>query len=418
MFVISSKTIAVIGGGPSGMMAAISASGPQNKVILFDKMEEPGKKLLVTGKGKCNLTHQIGRLDEIFEGYPKGAQFLHSSFNKFPPFALIKFFEARGVKCRPDRGKRVFPVSEKASDVRGALLEEMRKKGVELRMNTPVVEVICKNGSVDAIKTLQKEIVPCDRVIVCSGGMTYPWTGSTGDGYIFAKKTGHSVITPRPSLVPLEIAETHVSFALEGLSLKNVKAIVKADGKVVDQRFGEMLFTSYGVSGPIILYLSRKAVNCLAEKSKVLLLIDFKPAIAREKLMLRIDADIEKNRKKTVKNMLDEYMPQKLVPVFMQESGIQPSKQCAQLTSKDKNRIADGLKGFTLTITRPRGMSEAEVTQGGVDTKNLDPRTMESKIVSGLYFAGEVIDVDGYIGGYNLQAAFSTGFAAGKSAGQ
>lgn len=398
------------------MMAAIAASSPQTKVILFDKMEETGKKLLVTGKGKCNLTHQINKIDEIFEGYPSGAQFLHSAFNKFPPSELIKFFESRGVRCKADRGRRMFPVSEKASDVRDALVDEMKKKNVVIRNNTPIVEIMCRDGAVTAVRTAQKEIIPCDRCILCAGGMTYPWTGSTGDGYIFAKKTGHSVVQPRPSLVPLEIAETHISFALEGLSLKNVKASVKADGRIVEQRFGEMLFTSYGVSGPIILYLSRKAVNCLAEKSKVSVSIDFKPAIPKDKLLSRIDQDIEKNRKKAVKNMLEEYLPQKLVPVFIQESGLQGSRQCSQLTSKDKNRMAEILKNFTLTVTRPRGMSEAEVTQGGVDTKDVDPRTMESKAVKGMFFAGEVLDIDGYIGGFNLQAAFSTGFVAGRNA--
>ncbi|MCQ2736122.1 MAG: aminoacetone oxidase family FAD-binding enzyme [bacterium] len=327
MFFISEKTIAVVGGGPAGMMAAIAASSPQTKVILFDKMEETGKKLLVTGKGKCNLTHQINKIDEIFEGYPSGAQFLHSAFNKFPPSELIKFFESRGVRCKADRGRRMFPVSEKASDVRDALVDEMKKKNVVIRNNTPIVEIMCRDGAVTAVRTAQKEIIPCDRCILCAGGMTYPWTGSTGDGYIFAKKTGHSVVQPRPSLVPLEIAETHISFALEGLSLKNVKASVKADGRIVEQRFGEMLFTSYGVSGPIILYLSRKAVNCLAEKSKVSVSIDFKPAIPKDKLLSRIDLDIEKNRKKAVKNRLEEYLPQKLVPVFIQESGLQGLRQ-------------------------------------------------------------------------------------------
>lgn len=411
--------IVIIGGGPAGMMAGITASSnSNNKVIIFDKMPEFGTKLLITGKGKCNLTHQVGRVEELFEGYPKGSQFLHSSFNKFGPSELLKFFEQKGVPCKPDRGKRMFPVSEKARDIRDTLVKELTKKNVTFKLNTPIIEIITENGSVSAVRTAQKEVVPCSKVIVATGGMSYPWTGSTGDGYIFARKTGHSVIQPRPSLVPLEVAESHISFALEGLSLKNVKATLKADGKVIDQKFGEMVFTSYGLSGPIILYLSRRAVVCLSEKSKTTISIDFKPAVAKEKLLARFEADIEKNRKKLVKNMLDEYMPQKLISVFIQESGLQASKQCIQLTSKDKNRMVEILKNFTLTITKPRGMSEAEVTQGGVDTKDLDPRTMESKIVKGLYFVGEVIDVDGYIGGFNLQAAFSTGYSAGKSACQ
>ncbi len=418
VFKISNKVVAVIGGGPAGMMAAIAASSSSNKVILFDKMEKLGTKLLITGKGRCNLTHQIGRLEEIFEGYPKGAQFLHSSFNKFPPAELIKFFESRGVKCKPDRGRRIFPASEKSSDICGVLLDELKRGGVSVRLNTPIIEIMAKSGSIASVRTAQKEIIDCSKVIVATGGMTYPWTGSTGDGYIFAKKTGHGIVTPRPSLVPLEVAETHISFALEGLSLKNVKAFLKADGKVIDQRFGEMVFTSYGLSGPVILYLSRKTVNCLAENLKTYIVIDLKPALAKEKIASKLDADLEKNRKKLLKNLLDDYLPQKMTPVFMQEMGLTSAKQCAQLTSKEKNKIAEGLKGFTLTVLRPRGMSEAEVTQGGVDLKDIDPRTMESKIIKGLYFAGETLDIDGYIGGFNLQAAFSTGFSAGKSAGK
>ncbi len=415
--IISTKNVTIIGGGPAGFMAAITASENKNlRITLFDKMEETGSKLLITGKGKCNLTHQISRLDELMEGYGSGSQFLNSAFHKFTPRDLIAFFESRGVPCKPDRGKRIFPVSENAKDVRDALLKEAEKLGVTIKVNSPVIEISAENGKVKSLRTSQKEVFPSDQIVIATGGMTYPWTGSTGDGMMFARKLGHTIIPPRPSLVSLEVMESHISFALEGLALKNVKTSLKYDNKIVEQKFGEMVFTSYGVSGPIILYLSRKAVNLLAEKKGDLyLLIDFKPALAKEKISAKLDVDIEKNKKKLFKNLAEEYMPQKLAPIILQESGISCGKQCAQISTKEKNRFCDLLKNFTLKITKPRGMSEAEVTQGGVDLKEIDPKTMESKIIAGLYFAGEVMNVDGYIGGFNLQAAFSTGVCAGKA---
>ncbi len=246
--------------------------------------------------------------------------------------------------------------------------------------------------------------------------MTYPWTGSTGDGYTLAKKMGHAIVKPRPSLVPLEIAESSISHALEGLSLRNVKATLKLNNKVLDQKFGEMVFTSFGLSGPIILHLSRIATLSLIEKKAIVTLsLDLKPAISGDKLRHRLEEDFDKNRKKYFKNSVEELMPQRLISLFIQESGIPPTKQCAQLSNKEKDKLIELLKNFTFRIVRSRGMSEAEVTQGGIELKEVEPKTMESKLMPGLYFAGEVLDVDGFIGGYNLQAAFSTGYIAGLS---
>ena len=416
MRTISQQTVIVIGAGPAGMMAAIQAAeNKKNKVIILDKMDEAGLKLLITGKNKCNLTHSVNKTEELMEGYPSGSQFLNSSFSRFASKELLAFFETRGVPCKEERGKRMFPVSEKASDVRNALLKELSKKNVTIKLNSPVMEIITENNKVKAIRTGQKEIINADKIILAAGGMTYPWTGSTGDGYMFARKLGHNIIPPRPSLVSLEILQTQISFALEGLALKNVKAILKHDNKVISEKLGEMVFTSYGISGPIILYLSRKAVNILAEKKgEVTMSLDLKPALSKDKLAAKFNADLDKNKKRIIKNMLEEYLPQKMITVLLSEANVPADKQCCQISSKDKSKIIDLIKSFNLTITKPRGMSEAEVTQGGIDLKEVEPKTMESKIISGLYFAGEILDIDGFIGGYNLQAAFSTGFTAGK----
>ena len=402
------------------MMAAIQAGeNKNNKVILIDKMDEVGLKLMITGKGKCNLTHSVNKTDELMEGYPSGSHFLNSAFSKFSSKDLLTFFEKKGVPCKEDRGKRMFPVSEKASDVKEALLKELTKRGVILKLNSPVIEIITENNEVKAARTTQKEVINANKIVMATGGMTYPWTGSTGDGYMFARKLGHNITMPRPSLVSLEILQTHISFALEGLALKNVKATLKHDNKVIEQKFGEMVFTSYGISGPIILYLSRKAVNILADKKgDTVMSLDLKPALSREQLSSKLNTDVEKNKKRIIKNLMEDYLPQKMINVLLSEAGISPDKQSAQLTSKDKSKIIDMIKNFNLTLTKPRGMSEAEVTQGGIDLKEVDPKTMESKKIKGLYFVGEVLDIDGYIGGYNLQAAFSTGWAAGRHIAQ
>lgn len=411
---ISGKTIAVIGGGPAGMMAALSAAQNNNKVILFDKMEEIGKKLCITGKGRCNLTHHVESPKELIDFYPGGGRFLHSAFSRFSSADLISFFKNKGLNCKVERGKRVFPISDNARDVLDVLLAELRKSGVEIRLKTPIIEVLTENSKISGVKTILGENLKSDKIVISTGGMTYPWTGSTGDGYQIAKKLGHTIVTPRPSLVPLEVEENKITRALEGLSLKNVKAILKQNNKVIDSRFGDMIFTSFGLSGPIMLYLSRTAVLLLAEKKgQISISIDLKPALSKDKLKLRLESDFQQFRKKIFKNSLEELLPQKMIPVFVELSRIHAGKQCAQINNAEKERFLELLKNFTFKLTKARNMSEAEVTQGGVELKEVDPRTMESRIISGLYFAGEVLDIDGYIGGYNLQAAFSTGFLAG-----
>jgi len=417
VFAILSNSVVVVGGGPAGMMAALTAAQKQCHVFLLDKMEALGKKLCITGKGRCNLTHQVDSPKELIESFPGGGHFLHSALTRFSPSDLINFFKSKGLECKVERGKRVFPVSDNAEDIVNILMAEMKKHHVDVKIKTPVIEVLASKGHVMGIKTILGDCIRADRVIVCTGGMTYPWTGSTGDGYSIAKRLGHVIITPRPSLVPLDVAETSIAHSLEGLSLRNVKATLKLNNKVIDHKFGEMVFTSSGLSGPIILYLSRQAVILLSEKKgDVKISLDLKPALSPEKLKARLESEFDKFRKKYFKNSLEDLLPQKMIPVFISESSISPTKQCAQITGKEKEKIIDLFKNFTFKITRPRGMTEAEVTQGGVELKEIDPKTMESRVISGLHFAGEVLDIDGYIGGYNLQAAFSTGYIAGLSA--
>jgi predicted Rossmann fold flavoprotein len=416
---IAGHKVIVVGGGPAGMMAALSAARKNAQVTLYDKMEELGKKLCITGKGRCNLTHQVESPKELIEYYPGGGNFLYSAFSQFSPHDLMEFFGKKGLSCKVERGKRVFPSTDRAEDVLGVLLSEMKKAGVEVMPDTPVIEVIQDKGRISGVKIISGERISSDKVIISTGGMTYPWTGSTGDGYNFAKKLGHAIIPPRPSLVPLEVGETAVCHNLEGLSLRNVKATLKYDNKVIDHKFGEMVFTSYGLSGPIILFLSRKVALLLAnKKGTVTMQLDLKPALSADKLRSRLENDFEKFRKKFYKNSLEDLLPSKMIPVFTSLSGISPTKQCAQINQKEKDRIIDLLKSLTFTITKTRGMTEAEVTQGGIELKEVDPKTMESKVIPGLYFAGEILDVDGYIGGYNLQAAFSTGYVAGICSSQ
>jgi predicted Rossmann fold flavoprotein len=401
------------------MMAAISAARKNAQVTLYDKMEEVGKKLCITGKGRCNLTHQVESPKELIEFYPGGGNFLYSALSQFTPQNLIEFFSKKGLNCKIERGKRVFPATDKAEDVLGVLVAEMKKTGVEIKTDTPVIEVLAEKGKIIGVKIISGDRVIAEKVIVTTGGMTYPWTGSTGDGYNFAKKLGHAIVPPRPSLVPLEVGETAVCHNLEGLSLRNVKATLRHDNKIVDHKFGEMLFTSFGLSGPIILFLSRKAALILAGKKGIVTMqLDLKPALSADKLRSRLENDFDKFRKKFYKNSLEDLLPAKMIPVFTSLSGISPTKQCAQINQKEKERIIDLLKSLTFTITKTRGMTDAEVTQGGIELKEVDPKTMESKVISGLYFAGEILDVDGYIGGYNLQAAFSTGYVAGVNSSQ
>jgi len=410
------KTVIIVGGGAAGMMAAVKAAEHKANVILLEKMPSLGRKVLITGKGRCNITNDCDT-QQLIKNMPGNGRFLHSAFREFSNTDMVEFIEHWGVKTKVERGGRVFPVSDKAKDVIDAFLKAMVKSRVEVITNQPVRKILVEDGQVAGVVTDQKQY-RADVVILATGGASYPGTGSSGDGYKMAKELGHSITPLKPSLVPLEVAEDWIK-ELQGLSLKNVTATVLIDGKKKADDFGEMLFTHYGLSGPIILSLSKVVAEALNKgKEEVTLEINLKPALSEEVLDKRIQRDWEKFSRKQVKNSLSELLPAKMIPVIIDLSFLDADKFVNQVTKVERARLLNQLQHLAFTITRTRPVSEAIVTAGGVSTKEINPTTMESKIIKNLYFAGEVIDIDGYTGGYNLQAAFSTGYAAGKAAAE
>jgi len=411
------KKIIIIGAGPAGMMAAIKAAEQGAEVTLLEKKPEAGKKLKITGKGRCNLTSGLDK--ELFlSGYAGGSgRFLYSALNEFSNQDLIDFFTARGVPCKVERGNRVFPCSEKAGDVVNALLGNLLKLKVKIIYNCRVDGLGINDGHMNGVKC-GGQVLPAPAVIIAAGGMSYPGTGSTGDGYRLAAQAGHQIITPRPGLVPLETEETWVK-ELKGLSLKNVQLTAfKPDGTRISQEFGEMLFTHFGISGPIVLSASRDIGEYLYNNpgQRVQAVIDLKPALSDEALEKRIDRDFMQYSRKQYKNALNDLLPQSLIPVIIELSGIEPQEMVNSITRAKRKNLVRLLKNLPLTVKGTRPIEEAIVTAGGISLKEVNPRTMESRIVKGLFWAGEVLDIDGYTGGFNLQAAFSTGYAAGKYA--
>lgn len=404
------KTVIVIGGGPAGMMAAGVAAGRGLKVILLEKKDRCGRKLFITGKGRCNLTNDTDP-ENLIANTPGNPYFMYSAFYGFTAQDTMSFFEGLGVKVKVERGNRVFPVSDKSGDIVRALERFVKKSGVEIRLNTKADGIISEGGRVTGVKSGGK-IIPCDSVIIATGGLSYPVTGSDGDGYRFAKKMGHRVTALYPSLVPLITKEKWVS-SLMGLSLKNVRLTVKIDGKQVYSDFGEMLFTHYGISGPLVLTASRYVTDKTDKKIEAY--IDLKPALSDKELDNRLLRDFVKYVNKDFKNALDDLLPMKLIPVIIKLSGISPDKKVNSITKEERLTLLKLIKGLKLTVTATSGYNEAVVTTGGVDVDEIDPSTMESKLVKGLFFAGEVIDVDAYTGGFNLQIAFATGHLAGSN---
>lgn len=410
---MSKQKVIVIGGGPAGMMSAIIAAKNGNEVILLEKMRTVGRKLSITGKGRCNITNNIP-ISDFIKNVPGNGKFLYSVFNQFTNEDLIRYFNSLGVETKVERGERVFPVSDNAMQVVNALKKELDKYLVKLKVNTKVKKILVEENKVIGVET-DKGIFECDKIILATGGKSYSMTGSDGYGYEIARNVGHSIIQPKGSLIPMEIYE---KFDLQGLSLKNVEIKVMDNEKEIYNDFGEMLFTHFGISGPIILSASSHILRIknLEEKLKnkqIMILLDLKPALSREKLSQRIQRDFEKFTKKQFKNSLDELLPSKLIPETIKLSEISAEKQVDQIKKEEREKLVKILKEFKITVKNFRPINEAIVTAGGINVKEINSKTMESKIVSGLYFAGEIIDVDAYTGGFNLQIAFSTGFVAG-----
>ncbi len=406
--------IIIVGGGPAGLLAAIRAAQIVKKVIILEKKNSPGKKLLISGKGRCNLTNAVDT-DGFLENFGKTREFLRSAFSALSNKDLIAFFENKGVKLKTERGNRVFPESDRSSSILNSLKFEVRLEGVKILCNSRVSVIEKKQGSFRIVLEDGKSFSAKKAILAC-GGLSYPDTGSTGDGYKIAESLGHKIIPLQPGLVPLETQERWVK-DISGLSLKNVQIKLLTEKKPIVSEIGEMLFTHFGLSGPLVLTLSGKVAELLSNcKSPVKLTIDLKPALTAEKLNSRLIRDFKALGVKSYKNVLKELLPGKLVDVFVKLSGIDRRKQVSQITAKERKKISSLLKALPLTITKSRPIEEAIVTKGGVSTKEINPRTMESKLIEGLYFCGEVIDVDANTGGYNMQAAFSTGFLAGESA--
>lgn len=405
--------VAVVGGGPAGLMAAGAAAETGAKVVLIEKNDKLGKKLLITGKGRCNLTNAAKTGRDFIKELGQNGPFLFSALTAFGPREVIDFFNQRGVKTKIERGGRVFPVSDNAADILESLIGYINEGKVKLIKNAEIIDLVKENNLLKKIKLADGEI-SADSFIFATGGLAYPQTGSTGEGYSFAQKLGHTVIKPEPALVPIITKEKWVK-ELEGLSLKNVRIGVWQNNKKMAERFGEALFTDAGLSGPIILDLSQ-TVGELLKVGPVELRINFKPALDYPTLDKRIQKDLSLNKNKAFKNSLDELLPQKLIPVIIKLSEIEENKKAGQLTKTERAKLAKLLSEFKLNAAGLAGFDKAIVTAGGIDLKEIDPKTMRSKIIPNLYFAGEIINLNGPTGGFNLQICFSTGYVAGQSA--
>ena len=405
--------VVIIGAGAAGLLAGITVAQNGADVTILEKMRQPGKKMLITGKGRCNITNAC-EIPEFIKNLPGNGRFLNSALHRFTNDDIVIMLESNGLQTKVERGNRVFPVSDKAKDVVDTLTKIYTQAGGKLLTDTKALEILIKNGRTVGVKTING-VYPADAVILCAGGASYPGTGSDGGGAKLAAKAGHNIVPLKPSLVPLTSDYPYVD-DLQGLSLRNVEATLFADGKKIASEFGEMLFTHFGVSGPIILSLSNAASKALADGKEVDLSLDLKPALSREKLDARIQRDFKEYSRKQLVNGMKDLLPQRLIPVVCDMAYLDEEKFINQISREERLRLLDTLKGFMIPITGTRPIAEAIVTAGGVDVKEINPKTMESKLVPGLYFAGEVMDVDGYSGGFNLQAAFSSGYAAGLAA--
>lgn len=418
--------VIVVGGGPAGMMAAIHAAQEKNEVMLLEKMERLGRKMLITGKGRCNITSSLP-MQAFMENIPGNNKFLYSAFQNFTNEDMIEMLEKRGVQVKEERGNRIFPVSDKSMDVVEAFIQELRACKVQILTKARVEEVLQEDGKVKGVlftKDGVKQELLADKVIIATGGKSYPATGSTGDGYKMAELLGHTIKELRPSLVPLRMQGKALQMCkeLQGLTLKNVGVKIKEKEKKKPfyEDFGELLFTHLGVSGPTILSASAhlirvKQIEEKMQHGEIFLEIDLKPALTEEQLDMRIQRDFSKEKNKQFKNSMDALLPQKLIPQVIRISNMQEEKQVNEITKQERNRLVQILKHMCIPIAGFGSIEEAIVTAGGISVKEIHPATMESKLVKGVYFAGEVMDVDAYTGGFNLQIAYSTGYTAGAN---
>ena len=410
------SNVIVVGGGAAGMMSAIFAARNGQNVTLLEKNEKLGKKIFITGKGRCNITN-ASEIEDLFSAVISNPKFLYSGFYSFTNDQVIHFFEELGVATKIERGNRVFPVSDHSSDVIAALAREMQHLKVKVQLHCEVKELLINNErEIKGVRLANGKKMTADAVVVATGGISYPSTGSTGDGYRFARNCGHKVTELFPSLVPMEVKEWYAK-ELQGLSLKNIEIHITDGKKKLYDEFGEMLFTHYGVTGPVILSAS-SIVGKTLEKKELVLHIDLKPALTEEQLDKRLLREFEANHNKQFKNAIDSLLPAKLRPVIIELSGIEEEKKVHEITKEERLNLLRLIKDFHMTLTGLRGYNEAIITKGGISVKEIDPGTMESKLIKNLYFAGEVLDLDAVTGGYNLQIAWSTGYLAGISAGQ
>lgn len=404
------KNVVVIGGGPAGLMAAAQSALNGNSVVLLEKNARTGRKLIITGKGRCNITNACGK-EEFISNVVSNPRFLYSAINAFDTDDTVALFNSLGVSTKTERGNRVFPQSDRAMDVADALLKYAKSSGVKVIGCSPVSTLIINGKVLKGVKTQDGKCYYADSVIIATGGKSYPLTGSTGDGYELASKAGHTVTSVAPSLVPLNLSGDDYK-KLQGLSLKNVGVTVRDDGKCLYEDFGELVFTHFGVSGPVI--LSASSHLDFTRKKNYELAIDLKPALDFDTIDKRLIRELDKFKLKEIGNSLKELLPSKLIPVVLNRWGIDPTIRCNSITKEQRRVLVQILKCLDFEITGTRPIDEAIVTRGGVSVKEVNPKTMESKLISGLYFCGEVLDVDAYTGGFNLQIAFSTGFLAGQ----
>ena len=405
------KKTLIIGGGAAGMLASIYAGRAGEDVYLFEQNEKLGKKLFITGKGRCNFTN-AGTMEELFDSIMTNRKFMFSSLYGYNNYDVMDFLEEQGLEYKIERGNRVFPVSDHSSDVIHALHDAMRKAGVHIYLNTKVEKLHIKDNQVLGL-IADGEFFAGDRIIVATGGVSYPSTGSTGDGHRFAKETGHAVTELIPSLVPLNTKESYIK-EMQGLSLKNVALTLERDGKVLYSEFGEMMFTHFGVTGPLVLTASANLASIIRKQS-LKASIDLKPALTEEQLDARFLREFEEGNTKQFKNVIGHIYPAKMIPVMIALSGIRADKKVNEITREERKKLLELTKHFPFTVTGLRDFKEAIITKGGVDIKNINPKTMESKLVKGLYFIGEVLDIDAVTGGFNLQVAWSTAYAAANS---